>query len=425
MKLDAIKKETMKKIIYIFMILQPILDIFTSLSTRHFPEVTSIGRIVRFIFMAFIVVYVLFYSKVSNKKAIWQFLIFAGIFSIAFLLNRYSLIGSAAKGELASIFKFLYLPIVLIGFYDFFKAKIIDIKDIYKMVTIMFIIILVSIVIAYLTNTSFYSYRREESGYIGWFFAANEISAIIVMGSFITLITMGSNIKTAIIYVLLFFISLMIGTKLISYGMLLAPLFYIIYNLIYKRNFKKVLIYLLYFIVFFTSVTFVKAPVKDFSETIKKEPPVSNAKMSPFFSKINSMLSGRLTLAYNTSEFYFDSNLPTKFVGLGYVSEDVNYVRDVEMDMFSVIFRYGFIGFIIYLSMLLYITYKIIKIFIRKPTEEEFVIIFAFVFGTGFGILVGHVLLSPAVSIYLGLFGAYIINSVENKKLVLKKEKIK
>ena len=93
-----------------------------------------------------------------------------------------------------------------------------------------------------------------------------------------------------------------------------------------------------------------------------------------------------LNMNYN---IYNKENIITKFLGIGF-----NYkFKTVEMDLFDILFRYGIVGLILTLSSIIYSIYKSKNNFIR----------FGLIFILLISMTSGHVLVSPAVSIYLGI----------------------
>lgn len=62
------EKNKIQKLIYIFLILQPIIDLITALMTRLLNSTITVGVITRGLFLLFLVVYNVFFVKNKHSK---------------------------------------------------------------------------------------------------------------------------------------------------------------------------------------------------------------------------------------------------------------------------------------------------------------------------------------------------------------------
>ena len=109
------------------------------------------------------------------------------------------------------------------------------------------------------------------------------------------------------------------------------------------------------------------------------------------------IFSSRLTFLENTRNSYLDSSVSEKFFGIGFIERygtDELSLKTIEMDIFDIFYRSGIVGFILYLIPVYFVLSKRRKRIGLKTKLSISIFIFI-------SILAGHVLTSPAVSIYL------------------------
>lgn len=221
-----------------FLLAQPFIDIFTSFATRAGMNLT-LGVILRTLFMVALTLYVVFISKYEKKKYSLIYLFSVSGYVLIFLLYHFSKGGMAtAFGNLPELVKTFYFSYVLVGFYALYEDYKYIVSD--KVLSLITTTYLAVIFIAFITGTSFKAYKFGQ-GFVGWFYAANEIGAIIAILGPITVYYFIKKLKPALternklqifIYSLpLFFVafcSVFIGTKTVF----LAIFAYIILSLI-------------------------------------------------------------------------------------------------------------------------------------------------------------------------------------------------
>ena len=104
-----------KKFFYLFIILQPILDLLTSFMSRNMDLPLTIGIIARSLFMVYMFMYALFVYRPQGriyKYSRW-ILIGIGVYIITFL--GYTLLSKDTSiiTEIKGVIKLFYFPIVL------------------------------------------------------------------------------------------------------------------------------------------------------------------------------------------------------------------------------------------------------------------------------------------------------------------------
>ena len=209
------------KKLYIFLILLPIIDLLTSISTRLFNLTVSIGVIVKLLFLAIMLITLIFStSKYKNKGLIYILLIF--IYMLAYILSKIKyLTMSMFIKESIYMFKTMYFPILLVCLLCFFDEHKFDKEKIIKILIINFITYGILLFLPLITNTGFSTYNyKGYKGSSGWFNSANEISVILTL-LYPFLLTKINKSKFNII--LIIFMILMIfslGTKVSVLGII-------------------------------------------------------------------------------------------------------------------------------------------------------------------------------------------------------------
>ena len=180
-KINKYLDKNILKIITIFLLLTPILDLITSLSINVFKLSFNFMTIIKIMFMFVLLYYVTFVLKNSKSKvkkySIYYFagvLLYFVLFFINIILNKPS---NLYLFEIQNILRTFYFPINLVCLYNIYLNKKLEI-DFKKMSLILFTYIAL-ILIPLITNTGFDSYAYSKEGTIGWFNSTNEIGGIL------------------------------------------------------------------------------------------------------------------------------------------------------------------------------------------------------------------------------------------------------
>jgi len=460
-----------KKFIYIYLILLPIIDLITSLTTRFSNNPISIGIIIKMFFLAIMLISLFFStSKYKKKSLIYLFIIF--IYMLFYILSKIQYLTlSNLVTELMYLFKFSYLPILIICLICYFDSKKISTKEIKNILFINALTYIILLLIPLITKTSFSTYEVNDRGSIGWFYAANEVSVIVSLlyPYLFDKIKNKKNIVLIIIGALLF---LLIDTKVSILGILITTIIIFILGLFQKNkrliiNLSIVLISTL--IIFFnnditnkivatrtisektTQETYRNDSTnipenKDYKSTedwqqIEKEyaaikekdkENLENSKLPNFIKKIisfgKSILSSRDIYLKQTYKIYKNNfNINTLLFGLGYSNnyDLVGNTKLIEMDPLDIFFHSGLIALII---MMLPFIYFIIKLLKKGKITKE-LIFYTLMLTMIFAIscISGHTLMAPAVSIYIALYFILAftkLNIISEKKDKIEKGKV-
>lgn len=439
---ELISKINFENIFILFIILQPIIDILTSLCVRNISEKLTLGIFIRAAFMLYIMIYTII--KV-DKKSRCQILIYyscIAIYSIVFMVNSYTkygltMIAAQAKG----LVKTFYFPIILASLLMIFKKKEYSSKQ--KYLNISLAIYVLTVVICKIFSIGYETYpMKPNAGTIGLFYAGNEISAIIAMLApicFATFISNKFNILNAILCALTVFAMLEIGTKVAFVSTAVLIVLTLIISVIklskketegfYKQFITLLLIGLLTFL--FVGNTSVGKNLNINPILLKKqitaiEP--EEAEEETEEKDVNTdptvLLSGRNNFFKINLKKYDNASISDKAVGLGYIAPKKDVIQEiklVEIDYFDIFFCHGILGTLIYIIPLAVLIVISIKNFFAKfinnmKNHTLILMIYSVLIGFGIALMAGHVFTAPAVSMFLILNMLEMFRILKNKK---------
>ncbi len=415
-KLKVFYEKYQRKILFSFILSQPLLDVFTALSVKMFDSYITIGLIVRFIFLIYSLIYLFFINETKYKKEsiiyTISILLYLVIFALVIIVQKdfYAL-----SYEMKNAVNTFYFPIVLVALLNMFKQYKTDFN--LKNFTIIYLIYLIFIIIPNLTNTSFLSYYHSKEGHIGWFLSANAVGSILSILLPIIIFNFTRDKKNIILKVLFLlgtvYVFFSIGTKvpILSLLIIVVSLFiYYFIKFILKRNFTKLII-LCFVIIVGTISSIIIVP---------KTPFYKNLEIHKEFLGIDSYLevftdcelldhfifSQRLTFLKNTSDNYVKSNPVEKIFGIGYIEnykQENESLKTIEMDYFEVFYRHGIIGFIIFYSLFFRFIYDTIKKIIDNFNFYNYMSLISIILILFLALFSGHILVASAVSIFVSL----------------------
>lgn len=223
---------------YLFIFIQPILDLFISLF-NHYNISSSIVLIIRSFFLVYFLYYLLFIKKCNIK-----YLIILFIYTVIFILiNLFSDGINGISYEIKALIKVIYFPITLLFVIELFKNK--DIKN--KYLYIVLIVYLLLIFVPNILNIGFESYLYDKVGSVGLFYSANAVGNIISILApiFIFYLIKNKKIVGLILFLALYFyVIFMMGTKapILTFMLILLYLIILFISKLIKE--KNIIIYL-------------------------------------------------------------------------------------------------------------------------------------------------------------------------------------
>jgi len=318
-------------------------------------------------------------------------------------------------------------------------------------------------IIAQVTNTSMQNYARSKEGWTGWFYAGNEIGAIMSILLPITMLyavqktNKWSDIKYWTPFVALSVSMLALGTK-VGYGGIIVVLLSTLIGSLALWVWKKQLTFKMNSILsgLFLTVLIAVTPFTpvfnnmyahlgilgiDFSneedpelgqgeepgeeDVLDEEPTINREQFQ------NLVFSSREAYAQNYEVQFAVAPTSQKLIGMGFAG---NYdeptkeepIKIIEMDFHDFFYSFGILGFIYVIAPLIYFAGKYLLDFvINLKTRFNYFAVFtgiSFLLGIGISYTAGHVLTAPSVSIYLAALLAVLVVTA-NEETTLQNDK--
>lgn len=443
------------RIFLYIIILQPILDIIAYFMQNG--VISPISFLVRLAILFGTTVYVFIYTKERKKYTIFMAVI--GLFSLGHVVAAYLHGYISIFSDLSYLIKVAQMPILAMNFIQYIKMKPSAYKQAKKGIIINVIIIIISLVLAYLTKTMEYTYS-EAIGYTGWFFSANAQSLILIAIVPLFMYYLSSS-KNNLVY----FLGLISGTTLLAFNgtrtdfLAIFPiLLFFIYSEIIKKNREIVRIALpvVLLIMIITGKEYlpyyernkiqqdvqqswetelsekksnIETKVSDKKED-KKKIDVENEYLEdvlnsyPYDQLVNdfgyervknkietnitskSIMDNRKTKKFYAQIINEEHNLLSHIFGFEY-TQIGQYGMDLENDFTALFYYYGYVGISLYMLFIIYFIVIAIKYVIKNPKaffESELIIL-----GLTLGLLLvgaelsGALLRRPNASFYVSL----------------------
>lgn len=432
----------MKKVNYLYILLMilPIIDLLTSLTSRFFPNLISIGSIIKGCILVIGCFYVLFKSTSKYKKISIVYLCMLFIYFLFYFLFKSDLLNKEYFFyELNYLIKLSFLSTLFFIFLNVFADYGFDEDKFNKIMLINLIIYMLFIIIPTIFNINFSTYSRASyAGSIGWFYSANEISSILLLlYPFIYLFLDKNKIILTILFILSLYMISFIGTKVTLFGLIIISViltFIVLFKA--KKNINKIFVIILTIITIGfmgnnyttlnikTSIENENIDMKELQEELDKiyEDNNDDENSGNDNNKFNewkkfglSLLSDRDIYVLNTYKIYHKSyNKSYLLLGMGFSNtkriNNHRVAKMIEIDFLDIYFHLGILALLI---ILLPFIYTIIKIFkIRKFNYKIIFYSLIILLLGGVSSLAGHVLLAPAVSIYLVIYLLFIFNEL-------------
>lgn len=450
----------------IFIIFQPILDILTTISIYYIDISITIGIVIRVLFMIISLFFIFFGNKSYYKKPIIIYLltVFTTI-GTGFIINYFNkpIFNIFVETQFAA--KTAYFAIMLGSFLLIFDRKEDQQRNtfqLYKYIYIALTIVSLSVFVAVITGTSISSYEWLKQGFQGWFFSANELSAIVAISfPLVYLYTLRKTTTFRHIFIwiptlMIAILSTVIGTKVGFFAIVLTSfiMFCILLlnwlitrkqttiiekTLSIKLLFSGILLVILLSISPLTPGYYnlsVDAPPPnqedidsgyDFDESDPDADPNGNESAKSNRYELIELTNPLLNKILSSRQIYFTwqynqiirADTSQKLFGMGFAGNYTNNQKTIEMDFFDIFFSYGIIGSLIILFPLLYLTLIVIKhVFTNFKNVimiENVGLSISILLGLGIAFIAGHVWFAPAVNLYLAISMVILYTNLEFK----------
>ena len=409
--MNKVIKNNLSKIISVFILIQPVLDLITGICLHVFSLNLTIGIIIRMLFLLFIMYATTFIYK--KKLSLIYYLIVA-FYSIIYLIN----IGTNSHlfGQVQGLLRVFYFPLLLVSFYDLKDEIKISTATLFTTLTLYLIFIFIPMTL----NLGFKSYEITKSGTLGYYNSANEISGIISILTPIVFMIFNSKGKSIlkVIYILLYLVVILtIGTKTPLLSLLITIGMTFIYIMIksykdkkYKRilsSFIIIVIGIISLIILIPKTNFYKniKVLLDFLKVEDVTDIIDNGNLIDHF-----IFSQRVTFLTDRKSIYDNATFQEKLFGIGYYYNGKKD-KQVEMDYFDIYLNHGIIGFIIFFSVYLYILVQTTKIK-RKLNFNLYMLNVSMLLILFLSLFTGHIITAPAVSLIV----VVIIMMLQNRR---------
>lgn len=450
------------KLLIGFILMQPFIDILTSLGMRYLESSITVGVVVRSLFLVVIMLDLFITKDLRERKTVLAYVFVLAVYCVMFLgLTLITPNTGSLFTNIKQLFKVVYFPLTLVYFYQMYKENKITIsKELLTNVLFIYMLILFT---GYVTGTGFSAYSNRDSGNKGWFFAGNDLTAIIsllIPIAFHTVVSQFSKEKPlihkvliALYFFLIVFSATHIGTKAIFLSTLAYFLIYGLYHgvkfLIEKKSIQVRLFGTSFILVLVMLISMKFTPIGESFNVLQfkftqdtgvkppivVEPPVDQEPDSNVFTEeesqemeeiverpayriMNWLLSNRLTKAVPVHVHFMNESSATKAFGIGYFEETgkIDLSTQVEIDFLSIFYRHGVLGTIILLLPMACIIIRELRRALKNfslivSNTELLVLLLIVMYSLAFALITGHVIVSPAVSIYVSLILIYLAQS--------------
>jgi hypothetical protein len=414
----------MKKVylLYIFLLLQPIIDLITSFMIYNTNITLSISIITRGIVILLLSIYVLFNKESKYKKISTLYLVGLLIFSCLYFISKDNIFNpDYLVNEVIYIFKFTYLPIIFIGILNLIDNYKIKNKKIYVLSIVIALEYALLIILPWFTNTSYLSYDYVGNGIKGWFYSTNDITSIICLLFPFSFYIIHDKFKYFhyLIFPILLIPLMLIGTKTSLVGLILSLTFFTLYILLSKSE-----IYIKIIAIISISFIISMTPYIPAYQNFENKYNDGNDNQNVILRLMGKSFSLRYDYYKDAKDVYLKSDIKTKLLGIGFTDRlDTNnyiYEKLIEMDVFDILFRYGIIGIIIIFMPLLYMFYRLFKALFFEKVKISFdmlLSLYIIFLGLLISVFQGHVLGTPSASIYIAIAMVLLINTIDYQKI--------
>lgn len=413
------------KIILIFFLFQPVLDVLTSISLNILHLSITIGIICRVLFLLFLIYYFVFIDQKEKKKMTWIYLSTLFLYCLLFIVVTIFYKGPEVLfHETQNMIRTLYFPIVLVLLYRIMnqKQEMINTKNYPK---VMFLYILL-IFIPNVTHTALASYQEAKVGSLGWFHAANEIGGILsILFPYTFLYFMSRQNKKlerlfkigyALMTLYCFF---SMGTKMTIITLLVVVGVFLLREVIrlFQRRKYGILTGVGGTLIVVVALAVILLPKTAFYKNL-----VIHLEYLGVTSPVqivtdphvldHFIFSSRLSFLNTTHHNYRSASIVEKVIGIGYIENyatDEVWIKMIEMDPFDIFYRQGIIGFILFFLPVVYIGRELVILARRKRPKKEAEKNNDLCFYLSLGLMIfmalftGHIITTPAVSIFVSI----------------------
>lgn len=449
--------------LFLIIITQPILDVIAYFTFDEF--LTPFSFAIRSLYLIFIVIYCFF--KVKDKKKLILTLLPFIIFSCLHLLNSYRTSGFNLFNDIKYLILVMQMPIITISLSFYVLQNREQEKRIEKGFVLSLIFIFISVILSVITNS--YETTYADYGITGWFTSANTQSMIlsIVSPLFLFYFSKQKNYMYLFSLIIVFILLYFNGTKACYYTLLSLYLIFIYINLFKKNNMTKTVLTVIFFVasILFYNISFTSSRSVGVDENIKenevildegkydlnnKDDVIKALKINYLYDQMikdfgedrvyekmknninaHNLADNRFIKRIYASIIFEDSDFLTKLVGFNHY-EIQQYEMDLENDITAIFYYYGYLGFALYVSFIMFFVILAIKLLKKNPYiifNDKFILLsFVLMLGAVGAEYSGALLRKSNANIYVALllvlYFVFIVNELEKGNKNLKNNKV-
>lgn len=410
-------KKNISKIISIFIILSPIIDVLTGICINTFNVNFTFGIVFRIIFLLFVVYVSLFvYRKKQLLLPYTMFLLYFAFYAIGILLFNDNFLLN-----IQGMIKVYYFPIIFLSLYyikDYFK---ISKMTLFSSLTLYLTFIFIPTVL----GIGYETYEITKAGTLGFFNSANEISGIISILTpimFIIIFRSKQSIPKIVLLLMYLVVILMMGTKTPIIALFFTigiSVGYLLLKGLKEKNYKNLWISICSIIVLLFGIALI-LPKTNFYKNIETH--LDYLGLNNVFEVFTDdhlvdhfIFSSRLSFLKDKAVLYKLAPLYQKAFGIGYTHKGKE-TKMIEMDYFDIYFSHGLMGFFVFFMITLYILHKILEKTNMKNYEywmihTSLLLIIILSFFTG------HIITAPSVSL-VSVIIILLLTKTKKKRLL-------
>ena len=417
--------ENNHKIFNKILILLPFIDVITSFTVRNFNMPVTLGIVVKALILLYFLVYVFFITGSKYKSISKKYIIILGIYFVLYFAMKTVLIKEGFLfTEISYLAKFAFFPVMFFAFLCFYNDSGFDKKEINKVLFITIILYALLLFIPFITNTAYNTYTNKKHGFVGWFFSGNEISSIVtLLFPFIYKLMDNKRILGFVLILPVIYILSRIGTKVSFFGLVIVGFLMLLRKLLEDKKLTKDV--LAYFLVFISviSIMYNGYSLNNLEKNLENERKEHRKFQINYDSKWVKLQTLALALLSNRDEYLLDTmdiykenyDLYTFLFGLGF--SDTSLINNdrveklVEIDIIDIYYHMGILACALIVFPFLYLWFTTIRYLLRNKINAEMIFYNLMVLlSLAISCISGHILIGPAVSIYVALYMAYAMN---------------
>ncbi len=429
----------------VILILLPIIDLFSSLTIRFTNSSITLAAITKGLMVIYFAIYIFFLTGSKNKNCARWLTTMILLFCLLYFATKPALLTDNLISECSYLMKIVFFPIIFLGLTCYYSDKGFNKNETNKVLLIDILLYTLFLLIPFLTNTYFHTYKFGGEGSVGWYYSGNEISGMMVLLlPFVYTLIKDKKISFIIFFLIVAFVISMIGTKVAMFGSVIVCVlisFYLLfnYNKIKTKSFLLTIFALLSILLIMYDSPAIRNMSRLVEQPIIEEPieEISGLELDTFFGKYKEklikLLSGRDTYLISIHNIHFQNkNASVILLGLGFSNTpNINnnkITKLIEIDILDIYYHTGILGLFVILIPFIYTFIVLIKSLALKSIKLNTTIIFygvIILLSLGISCFSGHVLFSPSVSLYIGFYLIFLLNEIHYfDKKPLKEKKI-